>query len=142
MANLMMVMVMALVMVLSAAGMAVAWPPWKEHMSVNIINDVGGDAISVHCRSGNDDLGQQTVFNHQKYGFGFKPNFEGTTEYWCNFNWGPKWQSFTVWKDIGPFPGENHRHRACNQCVYLVRADSFWRSEGEAGPFYQIAVWK
>ncbi|KAG0605844.1 hypothetical protein M758_9G092400 [Ceratodon purpureus] len=131
-----------MVMVLSASGMTMAWPPWKDHMSVNIINDVGGDPISVHCKSGDTDLGQHTVFMHQTFGFGFYPNFGGTTQFWCTFNWGSKWQSFTVWKDIGPFPGEKSRKRPCDQCVYMVRADAFWRSEGPGGPFTQIAQWK
>jgi hypothetical protein len=140
MAGMVLVTVMVLV---SVSGMAMAWPPWKDHMSVNIINDVGGgDAILVHCKSGDDDLGQQTVPMRQTYGFGFYPNFSGTTLFWCTFNWGPKWQSFPVWKDTGPFPGEKSRDRLCNQCVYVARADSFWRSEGPGGPFSKIYEWK
>lgn len=130
---------LVLVMVLSACGMAVAWPPWREHMSVNIINDVGGDAIFVHCKSGDNDLGQHTVTTHQTYGFGFYPNFSGTTQYWCGFQWGSRWQGFTVWQDVGPW---NKQKRLCKQCVYMVRADSFWRSEGPGGPFTKVFDWK
>lgn len=141
---------LVIVMVLSASGTAMAWPPWKVHMSVNIINDitgetgVTGDPLVVHCKSGDSDLGPQTVMPLQKYGFGFYPNVWGRTRFWCTFQWGStgRWQSFTVWKDIGLFPGENSRHRPCNQCVYAVRGvDGFLRSEGEVGPYKHIYDW-
>jgi hypothetical protein len=133
--------------VLTASGVAMAWPPWRHHMSVNIINNVGENGtgespISVHCKSRDSDLGQQTVMPNQMYGFGFYPNFWGTTLFWCTFNWGRAWQAFTVWQDIGPFPGEHSRKRPCNQCVYIVRGqEGFLRSEGKSGPYKKIYGW-
>ncbi|XP_038718841.1 S-protein homolog 18-like [Tripterygium wilfordii] len=65
-----------------------AWslnPPQKEF--VNVTNDLGpGIDLSLHCKSGNDDLGKHILKYHgDGYGFHFCSNVWGTTQFYCKF---------------------------------------------------------
>ncbi|CAN4103373.1 unnamed protein product [Withania somnifera] len=51
---------------------------------------------NVHCQSGDDDLGVHTLNPGDKFDFSFHQNFWGRTRFYCNFEWGPKHNSFDV----------------------------------------------
>ncbi|KDO59842.1 hypothetical protein CISIN_1g039691mg, partial [Citrus sinensis] len=65
--------------------------------------DAGVD-LAVHCKSGDDDLGEQVIPHQGNYGFHFRPNFWGTTLFYCKFAWQNTWKWFHTYID-----GREHR---------------------------------
>ncbi|GMH29328.1 hypothetical protein Nepgr_031171 [Nepenthes gracilis] len=43
--------------------------------------------ITVHCKSKDDDLGVHNIGAGESYGWHFRPNFLGSTLFFCGFNW-------------------------------------------------------
>lgn len=111
---------------------------YRETMSVRIRNELPGGDLSVHCKSGNDDLGWQLLTaGGESFFFSFKTNFWGSTSFWCSFETGPElWNSFEVWHGPGFF---GKRKMDCNQCLWVVRSDAFYR--GQEGTGSLVAVW-
>ncbi|GAY68055.1 hypothetical protein CUMW_261180 [Citrus unshiu] len=63
-----------------------------------------GVDLAVHCKSGDDDLGEQVIPHQGNYGFHFQPNFWGTTLFYCKFAWQNTWKWFDTYID-----GREHR---------------------------------
>jgi len=103
--------------------------------TVNIYNQVGG-TIRLHCKSKDDDLGEHTLLDGQHFGWGFTPNFWGTTLYYCDFVWGAKTAEGVVVYDDGSTKLE------CTHCVWQVHKDGFWVTEDGVVPFTFVAPWK
>lgn len=98
-------------------------------MSVRIVNQLP-DTLSLHCKSADNDLGQQYIAPGQQYFFDFELNFWGTTDFWCFFNWGAKWGHFDVWTGPGMW-GEGAW--PCKQCLWEVQPGGFYRAQDGAG---------
>ncbi|KAL6292379.1 hypothetical protein ACE6H2_000521 [Prunus campanulata] len=55
---------------------------------VNITNDLGGDlTLTIHCKSGDHDLGAHVLPPLISYEFVFRPNMWWTTQYFCSVEW-------------------------------------------------------
>lgn len=66
------------------ASSKVMWP--LTHWPVEIYNKLGsGQTLSLHCKSEEDDLGNQLLQGGQKFSWRLKENFFSTTLFWCNF---------------------------------------------------------
>lgn len=64
-------------------GVAVAE---KVHASVK--NRLGGGrSMKVHCKSKDDDLGEQVVTDGSEFGWDFSANAWGTTLFYCDTEW-------------------------------------------------------
>lgn len=103
--------------------------------SVNIYSEISrGPPLQVHCRLGNivDALKWTTVQYGEHVGWGFKPNFWGTTKYNCEFRSGDRTQAFDVWVD--DFFLSIWRRRPCKQCEWYVDEQGFFRKEA-GGPY-------
>ncbi|GKV35302.1 hypothetical protein SLEP1_g43599 [Rubroshorea leprosula] len=60
----------------------------KRRVHVVISNDIApGIDLKIHCKSKDDDLGEQILPNKGTWGFTFRPNFWGTTQFFCSFVW-------------------------------------------------------
>ncbi|KAK3221095.1 hypothetical protein Dsin_015065 [Dipteronia sinensis] len=58
----------------------------KVHLSIE--NNMGsGVDLTLHCKSKDDDLGEHKLPNSGKYMFQFRPNYWGTTLFFCSFAW-------------------------------------------------------
>ncbi|XP_054805874.1 S-protein homolog 2-like [Prosopis cineraria] len=56
--------------------------------TVNMANDLGrGLDLTVHCKQKGEDLGEHLLHPNETYEFTFRPNFWGTTLYFCRFYW-------------------------------------------------------
>lgn len=65
---------------------------------VTIFNRLGkGVDLTLHCKSGDDDLGEQVVRYSESWYFSFYGNFWGTTLFYCSFKWE---DNEVVWFDI------------------------------------------
>ncbi|XP_018845939.2 S-protein homolog 3-like [Juglans regia] len=85
---------------------------------VRISNDLGeGMDLSVHCISGDDDLGTHLIPYHSGYyEFGFRPNFQGTTLFHCGFQWNDVFHHFDIYNAV-------RDQLLCNLCLWNIKAD-------------------
>ncbi|KAK9725544.1 hypothetical protein RND81_05G152300 [Saponaria officinalis] len=83
--------------------------------TVHITHILGQNVVlNVHCKSKDDDLGEQVLTQGISYEFRFRPNFWGTTLFFCNFSWEGRSQSCTIYeynRDID---------RCCDICMWSV----------------------
>ncbi|CAK9329256.1 unnamed protein product [Citrullus colocynthis] len=87
-------------------------------VTVNIKNTLKGNyQLTVHCKSGDDDLGVHQLSPLASYSFTFRPNFWGRTLFFCGFQWpGSSLHYFDIYKDI------RDRQR-CNDTLCLWNVD-------------------
>lgn len=87
--------------------------PHKVH--VDMRNDLpGGLNLSVHCKSKNDDLGVKEVGPGQVWGFKFRTNIWGTTQFTCEMEWPGTTHFFDIFIDARDF---------CNVCFWGIRME-------------------
>uniref|UniRef100_A0A9I9DW00 S-protein homolog n=1 Tax=Cucumis melo TaxID=3656 RepID=A0A9I9DW00_CUCME len=84
-------------------------------VTVNITNALTHkDQLTVHCKSADDDLGVHQLHPLGGYAFTFRPNFIGTTLFYCTFQW-PGWSyNFDIYKD------SRDRDRCNDLCLWIV----------------------
>lgn len=82
----------------------------KVHMA--IFNRLGEEYdLTVHCKSADDDLGIHVLKNSASFSFKFKPNWIGTTLFFC----GLKWQKGSLSFEAYYFPEDRRRcKRSCH----------------------------
>ncbi|KAK4785621.1 hypothetical protein SAY86_002310 [Trapa natans] len=73
----------------------------------------GGNNLSIHCKSKDNDLGLQTVRPNQDFAFHFYTNFLGTTLFYCRFK--TKYGEGVY--DIYNYKRDVDR---CNECTWNV----------------------
>ena len=66
-----------------------------------MLNGPQGDE-SLHCASGDDDLGEQILSNSQIFTISFHPNIWGTTQFWCHAESGVRVRTFDVFGGQAP----------------------------------------
>ncbi|PRQ28109.1 putative plant self-incompatibility S1 [Rosa chinensis] len=60
----------------------------KAKTHVRIINNLPDDMqLHIHCQSGDDDLGFHELSNLSSFEFSFKPNWIGSTRFFCFMAW-------------------------------------------------------
>ncbi|GAB2279947.1 hypothetical protein Dimus_014583 [Dionaea muscipula] len=66
------------------------WVLIPKYTHVSLTNGLGdGLSLTVHCQSdqNHDTIGTVVIADGQTFDWRFKPNFWGTTEWFCNFIW-------------------------------------------------------
>ena len=67
-----------------------------------IINDYTGGQLWAKCASGDDNFDGRMLQDGEAMGWKFRPNFIGTTLFYCDLSWNGKWVHVDVWhKAIG-----------------------------------------
>ncbi|BAT89736.1 hypothetical protein LR48_Vigan08g065200 [Vigna angularis] len=67
---------------------------------VRIVNKLGHNLpLSVHCKSRDDDLQVHVINYNKSFGFHFRPNFWGTTLFFCHFSWSGGQGTYDIYKD-------------------------------------------
>ncbi|KAB2012049.1 hypothetical protein ERO13_D09G053014v2 [Gossypium hirsutum] len=69
--------------------------------------------LMVHCKSKNDDLGAHVIPFSNTWQFHFRPNFWGTTLYFCKM----VWEGETKWFDIFNAERDNPY---CHLCKWSI----------------------
>lgn len=88
--------------------------------TVKITNGMVPDTtLTVHCKSGDNDLGPQTLLKGQSFTFNFKVNLMKTTKFFCNFQWMSNDKVESRWADI--FDAQNKETSSCTTCDWEVK---------------------
>ncbi|GKV50352.1 hypothetical protein SLEP1_g57060 [Rubroshorea leprosula] len=101
--------------------------PHEAH--VQISNDIGhGIELIVHCKSGDDDLGEQKLQYQGTWGFRFRPNIWGTTLFFCSFKWQDQFLYFNVFdwnRDFKDYFEFLYSIVPTNPCKYNVGTNKY-----------------
>ncbi|KAI3847230.1 hypothetical protein MKX03_000975 [Papaver bracteatum] len=109
------------------------------HASVR--NDISDKTVlTIHCKSKDDDLGEQRLAFHQAFSWTFHQNFMRTTMFWCFMRWsdstGKKIQgSYEVYKL------KRDWHNCHTQCPYSVRKNGIYAYFDEPKKFDLLFPW-
>ncbi|XP_023522352.1 S-protein homolog 5-like, partial [Cucurbita pepo subsp. pepo] len=85
-------------------------------MTVNITNVLKShNQLAVRCKSSDDDLRIHQLPPLGGYAFTFQPNFWGSTQFYCTFEWSGFSHYFDIYKD-------NRDRTKCNNtlCLWIV----------------------
>ena len=91
--------------------------------TINIVNSVyvgrSGVDITVHCKSGDDDLGQHVLPYDGTYTFQFRPN--RSSLFYCSFAWQNQFKRYDIYKD-------DRDHKLCRVCKWVITEEGpcFW----------------
>ncbi|KAL2346164.1 hypothetical protein Fmac_000164 [Flemingia macrophylla] len=87
----------------------------KTH--VRITNTLeGGLDLTVHCKSKDDDIGEQHLHSNAFFDFQFATNIFGTTLFYCSFQWEDNFQWFDIYV-------EKRDGLRCDDCFWNVQQD-------------------
>lgn len=107
----------------------------KTHINITNRLPTNNPLLVLHCKSGDDDLGLQTLHVNQSYSWAFNVNFWDTTLFWCNFWYKEKHAGIVVYS----------RHVRCDgtdTCYYEARTDGFYLSRTqEPGSWQKVSPW-
>ncbi|KAJ0092209.1 hypothetical protein Patl1_25850 [Pistacia atlantica] len=82
----------------------------EDPVEVHVRNDlVPSVKVIAHCKSKNSDLGERILSYHDSYNFRFRPNFWGTTRFYCSF----AWENELHWFDIYKFNRDQSTGKSC-----------------------------
>nr|XP_004510303.1 S-protein homolog 5-like [Cicer arietinum] len=88
---------------------------------VSIANGlVNNKNLTVHCKSGDDNLGVHVLPFSKNFGWDFKRNIFGTTQFYCSFEWTGEFHWFDIYIS---------RRDRCQVCNWVV---------SEKGPITQV----
>ncbi|KAK9684360.1 hypothetical protein RND81_10G204800 [Saponaria officinalis] len=95
-----------------------------KHYGVHITNALESTQtnLTLHCKSGDDDRGEQHLNPGDMFSWGLKVNFWETTLYFCHFYWENKDISFDVFNT----EVEGRKCKLSRQCYWFVKADGFY----------------
>lgn len=83
---------------------------------LNLLNK--GLTLTIHCKSGNDDLGVHVVQNQGQYQWHFHRNYLGTTLFFCGITWSDGSIVYDIYRT-------NRDYRRCStQCDWIVTNDA------------------
>ena len=100
----------------------------KTH--VKLQNGLEGNLdLKLHCKSKEDDLGEQHLRYEQTYEFSFKPHWFKQTQYYCSF----RWQGACYWFDVYI---KDRDKNFCEDCGWVVTQAGPYRNEGPGKPSY------
>lgn len=108
----------------------------EKRVDLRITNDLGtGENLSHHCKSRDDDLGAHVLAPNQFSEFRFRPNFWGTTLYFCRFWWGRE----SHWFDI--YVQKRDAGRCNSKCWWMVGPNGPCLLDGKFGVYTLCQGW-
>ena len=88
---------------------------FQKKVDLRITNDLGtGANLTHHCKSKDDDLGTHVLAPNQLFEWGFRPNFWGTTLYYCQFWFGSETHWFNIYVE------KRDTSRCDDKCWWMV----------------------
>ncbi|KAB2636491.1 hypothetical protein D8674_027025 [Pyrus ussuriensis x Pyrus communis] len=102
------------------------WELRPERWHVHVVNNLGArKTLFAHCQSKNDDIGNHTIAPGAEITWSFKPNFFGTTLYWCYTRTDHEHTAFDVYWEESKHNWLRYR---CNykECFWIAKDDGFY----------------
>lgn len=100
------------------------------------------EKLSYRIQSGENDFGLRTLNVNEEFSFRFKWNYFGTTEFYCHFYWGSKYQIFDVFNNTSPC-AHNYKN---GLCLWVVKDSGFYLAADNPNPspedLHKRADWK
>ncbi|KAB2610278.1 hypothetical protein D8674_018310 [Pyrus ussuriensis x Pyrus communis] len=87
--------------------------------TVTMTNDLGAE-LTVHCKSGDDDLGSHVVAVQGTYEFSFGTHVFGRTLFFCNFQWSGNSHYFDIYI-------QDRDLQWCVKCKWSIRPEGPFR---------------
>lgn len=86
-----------------------------RHIRITNKIDPGVD-LTFECKSRDDDFGKKVLHYNTYWEFQFRPNFWGTTRYYCWFAWRNEFKWFDIYD-------HNRDASECRHCVWTIQPD-------------------
>jgi len=97
---------------------------WARDTNVYITNDLEGrEDLNIHCKSGDDDLGQHVLNINQAFKMSFGTNYFWGTLFFCSFQWG---NSPLLHFDVYD---QSRDYYLCDECKWYIKKDGPCRFE-------------
>lgn len=109
-----------------------------QKVTVQVINSLSRpQALTLHCKSRNDDLGEHTLKPGKDFRFRFIPNFFfKTTLFFCNF----RWPSNTLYHYFDIYVQERDEP-FCKFCSWKIFEDRVCRYDEDSRAFKYCFPW-
>lgn len=92
-------------------------PSLLREYKCTFMNDLQpGLDLTIHCRSGDDNLGIQVLRHHESMHFHFRNNIFDTTFFYCGFRWKDAFHRFEIYDELRD---DDH----CTECSWKLRKD-------------------
>ncbi|KAL9689942.1 hypothetical protein QQ045_010333 [Rhodiola kirilowii] len=110
----------------------------SDGIHVSVMNRLGsGKVVSLHCRSGDNDLGDQSVADGSEFSWDFDNNIWGTTLFFCDLGLNQGAETFQfVSYDFG-----RDFVRCKNQCLWLVSGEGMYGLNDQTGFWEFMYQW-
>ncbi|KAJ0233055.1 hypothetical protein HA466_0285140 [Hirschfeldia incana] len=107
-------------------------------ITVEIINDIGGTvSLPYHCKSKDNDFGDQSLQPGGSWSFSFKRQFLGRTLFYCSFVLANGRYYFDIFRDHRDTAGDDW----CQKCVWKIRLTGPCRFNGGTKQFDICFPW-
>jgi len=104
---------------------------------VSIKNRLGsGKNMSLHCKSRDDDLGEQNIAEGKEFGWNFNVNFLQTTLFFCDLAWEKVPQYY-----IEAYNYARDHVRCDTGCSWLVASEGIYGLNGQTGLWEFMYNW-
>ncbi|KAK4730592.1 hypothetical protein R3W88_023580 [Solanum pinnatisectum] len=101
----------------------------SSRFNVYITNNLPNDTnpLTLHCKSGDDDLGQRVLHKNEEYSFSFRRKIIiGSTLYFCHFWWEQKDKSIDVFNNHIAEKDCGRVNPDLMECYWKVQEDGFY----------------
>ncbi|KAG5588363.1 hypothetical protein H5410_048797, partial [Solanum commersonii] len=100
----------------------------KWEYEIHVINKlpINTPQLKVHCASKDDEIANKYVAINEDLHWSFCESFSLSTLYFCNFWWGPKNKSITVFDDVIFCIHHGLYENLLHYCKWEVRQDGFY----------------
>ncbi|KAF8394205.1 hypothetical protein HHK36_020412 [Tetracentron sinense] len=128
--------VLIFVLALALSELSVVLGKYHVYIFNDIVNDTGtGTPLTIHCKSEDDDLGEQLLPPVGHFTWKFNLNLLGNTLFYCNFQFDNMQGHYNI------FEATRDGHRCYLKCLWLVRQDGLYFSNGDKKTLELQYVW-
>lgn len=105
---------------------------------VSVMNRLGSDKVmSLHCKSRDNDLGEQRVADGSEFSWDFDKNIWGTTQFFCDLGLNQSADSF----QFNSYEFGRDFVRCENQCLWLVSGEGMYGLNDQTGFWEFMYQW-
>ncbi|OVA17451.1 Plant self-incompatibility S1 [Macleaya cordata] len=123
-------MVLAILLIQCSSVSHGALPFLPKKTTVAVRNDISANTIlTIHCKSKDDDLGEQKLSYKQYFSWRFRPNYWDTTVFWCNFWWYDS-NGHLVQGGYQVYKSKRDQYECFQQCLRSARPDGLYLNFG------------